>query len=315
MELQTVSMVMKKFGISSRMLSYYEQAGLIKSQKTTGYSYRVFDQVAVNHLQQIIVLRKLQIPVKQIRVILSNPKAATMVEIFQKNIHDIDGEITALSTIRNILTRFVGELEQITSLNLNLDFLGGDSVLALTGALSLTQKNIKENVTMNELDKASELLSGEHNESARDRFMNALPQAAIDITFDGNCREAMEFYAKVFKIEMPHVLTFGELPPDPDNPIAESEKDRVAVADMRIYNANIRFFDCPSSGVLNNCPFVVGNNINLRLEIAGAAETTRVFNELKEGGAILIELQEQFFAALHGIVKDRFGVNWNILGH
>jgi len=136
--------------------------------------------------------------------------------------------MTALSTIRKILIRFIDKLEQITCLNLNLDFLGGDSVLALTGPLSLIQKNIKERIIMHDLNQASEFLSDLHKENERERFMNSLPQATVDLLFDGNCREAMEFYAKVFKTEMISIMTMGALPPDPANPVPEPEKDRVA---------------------------------------------------------------------------------------
>ena len=161
MELQTVSKVSKMYGISTRMLSYYEQRGLIKSIKKEGYSYRVFDEPALKRLQQVIILRKLQIPVKQIGLILDNPDATILVDLFKKNIQELDSEITALSTIRKILSNFVSQLEEISNLSLNLDFLSGDSVLELSASLSLVQKNIKEkgNITMSDLNQAVEVLT------------------------------------------------------------------------------------------------------------------------------------------------------------
>jgi len=159
MELQTISTVSKMYGISERMLSYYEQCGLIKSQRMEGYSYRVYDAATVERLQQIIVLRKLQIPVKQIRTILSNPDAATAVSIFKKSIQELDSEITALSTIKKILDRFIIELEEKTNIQLNLNYLTSDSVLELSAPLSLVQKNTKENITINDLNQAAEVLT------------------------------------------------------------------------------------------------------------------------------------------------------------
>jgi len=159
MELQTVSTVSKMHGISKRMLSYYEQSGLIKSQRIEGYSYRVYDATTVERLQQIIVLRKLQIPVKQIRTILSNPDAATVVDIFKKSIQELDTEITALSTIKKILDRFVIELEEKTNIQLNLNYLTSDSVLELSAPLSLVQKNTKANTIINDLNQAAEVLA------------------------------------------------------------------------------------------------------------------------------------------------------------
>ena len=159
MELQTVSVVSKQYGISTRMLRYYEQAGLIASMRKDGYSYRVYDKANLKRLQQVIILRKLQIPVKEISVIINNPDARAVVEIFRKNIESLDSEITALSTIKIILDRFVNELEEIVSLDLNLDFISGDSVLELTRPLALIQKNIKESITMSDLIKAADVLN------------------------------------------------------------------------------------------------------------------------------------------------------------
>ena len=45
--------------------------------------------------------------------------------------------------------------------------------------------------------------------------------------FDENCREAVEFYAKTFKAEVRNLMTCGETPADPNNPLADSDKNRV----------------------------------------------------------------------------------------
>jgi len=127
--------------------------------KKEGYPYRVYDQANLIRLQQVIILRKLQIPVKQICVILNNPDAATVVDIFKKSIQELDIEITALSTIKIILEKFAANLEAAVDLNLNLDFMHGDTVLELTRALPLIQKNVKENVTMSDLFQAADVLN------------------------------------------------------------------------------------------------------------------------------------------------------------
>ena len=36
------------------------------------------------------------------------------------------------------------------------------------------------------------------------------------LNFDGNCAEAMAFYAQVFQGTIVHQSTFGEIPPDPN---------------------------------------------------------------------------------------------------
>ena len=66
MELQTIRQVSLDYGVTRRMLSYYEDIGLLKSHRIDEYAYRVYDIENIKRLQQIIILRKLQIPMKPI---------------------------------------------------------------------------------------------------------------------------------------------------------------------------------------------------------------------------------------------------------
>ncbi len=42
------------------------------------------------------------------------------------------------------------------------------------------------------------------------------------VNFDGNCREALDFYRQVFGTEAHKIMTFGDAPPDPEFPIPMS---------------------------------------------------------------------------------------------
>lgn len=61
MELQTLSQISKFFHLSTRTLRYYEQIGLIQSEKKDVYAYRVYSEDTIKRLQQIVILRKLRI--------------------------------------------------------------------------------------------------------------------------------------------------------------------------------------------------------------------------------------------------------------
>jgi len=156
MELQTVSKVSKTFGISAQMLRYYERSGLIQSLRKDDYAYRVYDDENIKRLQQIVILRKLQIPMKQIKDILNNQDAAEVIDIFSQNISQLDEQITAMSTVKAILTKFVDELQAKANLKLNL--LSDNSMLSLVNALSFSENRIKEKVSVDELSKADEVL-------------------------------------------------------------------------------------------------------------------------------------------------------------
>lgn len=113
MSLQTISQVSEKLKLSTRTLRYYEQIGLITSEKKEDYAYRVYTEDTVKRLQCILVLRKLRIPLKQIAFILQNENAMEIMNIFQQNLAKLDEEISSLSSIRDIIANFIGKLNEI----------------------------------------------------------------------------------------------------------------------------------------------------------------------------------------------------------
>ena len=159
MELQPISQVSKNYGISPQTLRYYEQIGLIKSIRKDDTAYRFYDEAVLKQLHSIILLRKLRISVKQIKEILNNQNALTTVEIFERNISELDEEITSLSTIKSILTRFSEDLRAKT--DMALDLLNDTNTLSIIDSISFSKNyiNAKESLTMEDLNKASETLS------------------------------------------------------------------------------------------------------------------------------------------------------------
>lgn len=70
-ELIKISEVSLKYDISTRALRYYEDKGLIDSIRTEDYAYRLYDDIAIKRIEQILVLRKLNISIKDIKNIFS----------------------------------------------------------------------------------------------------------------------------------------------------------------------------------------------------------------------------------------------------
>jgi len=128
------------------------------------------------------------------------------------------------------------------------------------------------------------------------------------INFDGNCREAVAFYAKAFKSEVKNLMTYGQSPPDPNYPLQEADRDKIMYAGVPIGGITVMFMDMPTG-----FPLVVGNNINPTISMDNKEEVERIFNELKVDGEVFMELQQTFFSELYGMIKDKFGVIWQIL--
>ncbi len=163
METMTISQVSKTFDISTRMLRYYEKMGLISSGRREEYAYRVYDQTAISRLQQIIVLRKLRFSLKEIQVILEDKEQQQALAVFQESLSQLDKEIEALGTVRDILTVFVSQLEKSVGRRVRFEFLEDSQLLKVIGTLSPPKTNLKEEWSMEDLNKVSKVLESDMN--------------------------------------------------------------------------------------------------------------------------------------------------------
>lgn len=159
MKLTTISDISRRMNISTRTLRYYEQIGLIESIKKDDYAYRTYDENAVKRLQQILVLRKLRISLKQIGLILQSENIETIIDTFQQNLNEVDDEITALSTIRDIISAFITRLNESIHQNIKLNLMDDTTILEAVDALTVRKLSLKKEKTAVELEQASEKLN------------------------------------------------------------------------------------------------------------------------------------------------------------
>lgn len=159
MDLQTISQVSRAFNISTRTLRYYEQIGLLKSTKKAEYAYRTYDETSIERLWQIIILRKLRIPLKQISHILQTEDVNLAIKVFQNKLKEIGDEITSLSIIETHLNTFISQLNNSASLKVKLNLLNDKSILKIVDALTFTKINLTEEKSMGDLNKAAANLS------------------------------------------------------------------------------------------------------------------------------------------------------------
>ena len=69
----TVNEVSKLTGLSVRTLQYYDKIGLLPPSGHTDAGYRLYDDTALERLQQIMLFRELEFPLKEIKEIVSDP--------------------------------------------------------------------------------------------------------------------------------------------------------------------------------------------------------------------------------------------------
>ena len=71
--MMTVHEVSELKGVSPRTLRYYDQINLLPPTEYNEYGHRLYDDTVLELLQQILLFRELQFPLKEIRKMLSNP--------------------------------------------------------------------------------------------------------------------------------------------------------------------------------------------------------------------------------------------------
>jgi PhnB protein len=129
----------------------------------------------------------------------------------------------------------------------------------------------------------------------------------VYLNFNGNCREAVEFYAQAFGTELPQIMTFGQGPQNPDFPTPEEAKNLVMHSQLNINGSTVMFSD-----TFPGMPFVAGNNFSLTVVSTNIDEIKNFFGKLKEGGTVGMELQETFWSKCFGHLTDKFGINWQL---
>ncbi|MGP4061355.1 VOC family protein [Halobacillus sp. H74] len=128
-------------------------------------------------------------------------------------------------------------------------------------------------------------------------------QATPYFTFNGDAREALEYYKDVFGGEITGVQTFGEAdfetPPEMD--------DRIMHAQFKKEELFIMVSDSFLDQTVQQ-----GSNISLALELENTEEIQTYYDRLKKDGTVLMELQDTFWGATFAKVKDNFGVIWDL---
>ena len=111
-ELIKIRDVSMKYDISARTLRYYEDMGLITSTRSDDYAYRLYDETAVGRLEQILILRKLNISIKDIQWIFSTSGSEVVLEVLGKKVDAIDEEVSLLHELKEIVLDFIRQIEQ-----------------------------------------------------------------------------------------------------------------------------------------------------------------------------------------------------------
>lgn len=132
----------------------------------------------------------------------------------------------------------------------------------------------------------------------------------VYLTFNGNCKEAFDFYKSVFGGDYPYVGTFGEMPPTEGKTMPEADKDKIMHISLPISKETILMGS--DTGGEWAAHFNQGNNVSLSINTESRAEAEKMFNGLSAGGQVTMPLADTFWGAYFGMWTDKFGINWMV---
>lgn len=122
------------------------------------------------------------------------------------------------------------------------------------------------------------------------------------LLFDGNCREAFEWYAEVLGGTIIMMLTGTESPVAEEIPAEFA--DKIMHVSLQVRNWMLMGSDCPP-GMFEKPQ---GFHVQIAFEDEQQAEAT--FNQLAEGGLVQMPFEPTFWAKRFGMLVDRFGTPW-----
>ncbi|MBY6108995.1 VOC family protein [Halomonas sp. DP1Y21-3] len=140
--------------------------------------------------------------------------------------------------------------------------------------------------------------------SHQEKLMQIYPY----LFFDGQCEEALAFYAELMNGRVSELHRYRDMPADtPDAGCGEAGTPSPEhIMHMQIEVAGHVLMGSDASG---EAP----QGFSLALSVDSREEAERLCSGLAEGGEIMLPLSETFWAERFALVKDRFGVAWMVM--
>jgi PhnB protein len=121
------------------------------------------------------------------------------------------------------------------------------------------------------------------------------------LMFEGDCRDAMDFYKNIFGGEL-NMMTFGQV----DESCPEAIRDHIMHATLMGGEVDFMGCDTPKPGPL------AGDKIQLSLSGFDESNLRKKFELLSAGGTITVPMEKQVWGDIFGAFKDKFGIDWMV---
>ena len=122
------------------------------------------------------------------------------------------------------------------------------------------------------------------------------------IAFKGNCRQAIELYKTALGAEVLFTQTVGESPTSNMGPATN-----IMHCTMKVGDSTIMMCDDPKPEAAAG-----DGKISLAIGLNDPERARQLFDNLADGGSVIMPLEKTYWAEAFGMVADKFGVRWMV---
>lgn len=127
------------------------------------------------------------------------------------------------------------------------------------------------------------------------------------IRLDGQAREAIRFYESALGAQAVLVKTYGEAPDADARALSPEARGRITHSVLVFGGAELYVADgLPGESA------PAGSRVEICITAPDVAASARIFDALKDGGVVVMPLDPIYFSPAYGIVRDRYGVTFQI---
>jgi PhnB protein len=124
------------------------------------------------------------------------------------------------------------------------------------------------------------------------------------VNFNGQCREAFDYYAKVLGGNITFSMTWGEMAGADQFP--KETHNLIMHATLTVGDHILMGADAPPGRYLQP------QGTNVSIQVKDRTEGERIFKALAEGGNITMPFEKTFWSPGFGMCVDRFGIPWMV---
>lgn len=124
----------------------------------------------------------------------------------------------------------------------------------------------------------------------------------------GNARDVIDFYSEVFESKVDSMEVYKDWPQEMDGAIPEGYEDKIMHASLTVGSSTLMFADSYPGQT-----YTPGTVITLMVDVGSVSEAEKIFKKFSDGGEVMIPLTETSFSPGYAQVKDKFGMEWQIV--